>query len=437
MEFSAKLPGSPEKGGLWPARTSCRIAKLYHLSVPSRFIPSCSVWMLGNLARATYVGSSDFVWPYSFNQCDTRNRKSQLINACSKVNHFGLDPFRGRGSPEIDIIESMQGEKGKLPNTFIQRPYQSASLQIAPGVELDRPQLGHRPHEVRRGCRCASQSISNTSLNTQGHWYSNLTYNDKNMSDLNPFFYGVTLFHKPKEKTYQSDAISANFQLNQTHYDKQHIYRLEWEPPLANGTGGYIKWYTDDHFVFDVHGANLRIMQTEIPSEPMYLLMNTAVSKTWGFPAPCPNNCDCKCYECGNPACACALPSGYCDNFPASLEIDFVRVYQAVNDSKHILGCSPENRPTEQFIKGHASKFMTTEDKRPLEPIQKGGGACRKSSDCGKGSTCTTAGICECLASRTGPHCLAHAGFYDFTVNQGEETNFMCTYNLLSLARLI
>jgi hypothetical protein len=106
------------------------------------------VWMLGNLARATYIGSSNYIWPYSYNMCDSRNRKSQLINACSQVNHFGLDPFRGRGSPEIDILEAMQGEAGSLPSTFIERPYQSTSLQIAPGIEIDRPVLGLRPHMV-------------------------------------------------------------------------------------------------------------------------------------------------------------------------------------------------------------------------------------------------------------------------------------------------
>jgi hypothetical protein len=105
--------------------------------------------MLGNLARATYVGSSDFVWPYSYNQCSADKRKSQEINACSKVNHYGLDSYRGRGAPEIDLIESMQGESGKLPNTHVQRPYQSASLQIAPGIEIDRPILGKLPHKVR------------------------------------------------------------------------------------------------------------------------------------------------------------------------------------------------------------------------------------------------------------------------------------------------
>jgi hypothetical protein len=113
------------------------------------------VWMLGNLARASYVGSSDYMWPFSYSKCNSRTRLSQEINACSKVNHYGMNPYSGRGSPEIDIIESMQGAPGKLPNTHIHRPYQSTSLQIAPGIEIDRPVLGDRPHEV-----CSGASIS-------------------------------------------------------------------------------------------------------------------------------------------------------------------------------------------------------------------------------------------------------------------------------------
>ena len=86
--------------------------------------------MLGNLARGTYVGSSDYVWPFSYNKCADDNRVSQEINACAKVGHFGMDPGRGRGAPEIDILEAMGGEPGPLPNTHVQRPYFSASLQV-------------------------------------------------------------------------------------------------------------------------------------------------------------------------------------------------------------------------------------------------------------------------------------------------------------------
>jgi hypothetical protein len=62
-----------------------------------------------------------------------------------------MAPFQGRGAPEIDIIEAMQGDSSELPNTFIKRPYQSASLQVAPGIDFDRPILGHRPHKVSEG----------------------------------------------------------------------------------------------------------------------------------------------------------------------------------------------------------------------------------------------------------------------------------------------
>ena len=104
---------------------------------------SFKVWMLGNLARATYVGSSDYIWPYSYNICDPKRRLSQEINACDKVNHYGMAPEVGRGSPEIDIVEAMQGNrKEALPSTHIKRPYQSTSLQVSRtgGVYFDQHQ---------------------------------------------------------------------------------------------------------------------------------------------------------------------------------------------------------------------------------------------------------------------------------------------------------
>jgi hypothetical protein len=103
------------------------------------------------------VGSSDYLWPWSYNDCNPRERTSQEINACSKVAHYGLEPGRGRGAPEIDLIEAMQGDMTeKLPSTNITRPYQSLSLQIAPGIENDRPILGLTPRKVRLFLRMMS-----------------------------------------------------------------------------------------------------------------------------------------------------------------------------------------------------------------------------------------------------------------------------------------
>lgn len=368
------------------------------------------VWMLGNLARATYVGSSDYVWPYSYNQCNEEKRLSQEVGACTKLNHYGMAPYQGRGAPEIDLIEAMQGDAEKLPSTTIRRPYQSASFQVAPGIDRDRPVLGLEPKE--------------------GFWYTGMEYNHENLtkSELNPFFYGVTLVHKPKEYTYQADALSANLGLNPSHYSKHHIYRVEWEPPAEDGSGGYIRWYTDNVFVYGVTGESLNITGSEIPSEAMYLIMNTAVASSWGFPAPCPEGCSCECFECGNPDCACALPTGYCENFPAFFDIDYVRVFQAVGDDKHTQGCSPAKKPTSLFIKGHEKRYMDLGEKLPLQPLRNGGAECVANDDCGGKSngSCSSRGICVCKRNFTGPTCLAHAGTYVNESRDVYESSFGC-----------
>ena len=88
------------------------------------------MWLLGNLARATYVGSSDWVWPFSYNTCSEPNRQSQLINACNKISHYGMKSNEGRGAPEIDLLEGMGGDPGEIPGTSVERPYVSSSLQV-------------------------------------------------------------------------------------------------------------------------------------------------------------------------------------------------------------------------------------------------------------------------------------------------------------------
>lgn len=258
-------------------------------------------------------------------------------------------------------------------------------------------------------CRLFSQEVV-----WQEHWYKNLEYGNKNETDLNPFFYGVLLEHKPKSHTYQSDALSANLQLNESHYSEQHLYRVEWQPPDENGFGGYLRWYTDGRFVYGVVAESLLLTKTEIPSEPMYLIMNTAVSSHWGFPAPCPPGCACKCFECGVPECRCGMPAGYCDNFPAEFDIDYVHVYQAVDDLTHTLGCSPKNRPTATFIEGHLERYMTEGQMRPLSQIQSGGGLCSRHSECGgvTRGVCSSIGVCKCLEHWVGPFCRAHAGHF-------------------------
>lgn len=282
VEINAKLPGNGNIGGLWPA-----------------------MWLLGNLARATYVGSSNNIWPWSYDICNPKYQKQQFISACNVVNHFDLQTKQGRGSPEIDILEAMPGPEKELPNTPISKPYYSASLQISPGVQEYRPVTAELP--------------------VPGLWYDHdLSYGEN--TSLNIFFYGMHLKAATEEKSYFTDALSANRNLQDTHFNDFHKYRIEWK----TGENGYIAWYLDDQFVYRINANALNITGAIVPEEPMYLLFNTAISSTWGFPTPCPEGCPCDCFDCRKDECLCALPAKMCSNLPASFLIDYVRVYQDI-----------------------------------------------------------------------------------------------------------
>ena len=111
VEVDVVLPGEPDIGGLWPA-----------------------LWILGNLGRATYMASTNNIWPWSYDACDREKQQSQVISACNKVEHFGLNEEQGRGATEIDIMELMAGEAGVLPATYppISLPYVDMTLQVSP-----------------------------------------------------------------------------------------------------------------------------------------------------------------------------------------------------------------------------------------------------------------------------------------------------------------
>ena len=223
--------------------------------------------------------------------------------------------------------------------------------------------------------------------------------------------------------------------LNEDFYQNFHKFRLEWEPPIDDdlGYGGYIKWFVDGKLVTAVYGDDLQATsQSEIPSEPMYLVMNLAVSKDWGFPDAYFKNCPKKCWSCLDPECACALPKRFCGSIPTSLEIESVRVYQPVvatakttseagattsssNGPRYSIGCSPPHRPTKEFIEARKEAYKLRAEENPLKVIAIGGGACRTDWDCGPtarhGICSQNNATCICGSNWTGPKCLASSGF--------------------------
>jgi len=218
IEAEVELPGKHDVSGLWPA-----------------------FWLLGNMARHTYIGSTNHVWPWSSLVCTEMSKDAQLINGCLNTVHYGLHPKAGRGAPEIDIFEVQPGKHGGGKGAFSQspvgQPFMSASYQVAPGMS-QRPWDGHWPGP--------------------GQWYDGL-YSGHNTS-LNIYFYGSYnhVREDAGDKDYWSDAVSFNHQLLEKHFTTKHKYRLEWElPDNEQGTDGYIRWFIDDKFVSQINGTGI------------------------------------------------------------------------------------------------------------------------------------------------------------------------------------
>ena len=112
-----------------------------------------------------------------------------------------------------------------------------------------------------------------------------------------------------------------------------------------------------------------------MPDEPMHILLNTAVSSTWGFPAPCPPGCACDCFDCGDDRCKCGIADGFCESLPAHFLIDWVRVYQNASNPAQSVGCDTPAHPTRAFIEAHRERYSDPDGRsnRPLAPVRTGG----------------------------------------------------------------
>jgi hypothetical protein len=350
-----------------------------------------------------------------------------------------MSPLIGRGSPEMDIFEVQPGDvksgTGPFYESAVGQPFQSASFQVAPGRPVNRPGPGWWPGPTQ--------------------WYEGLQGGAN--TSLNILFYGnynhfLDDVH-PARQDYWSDAISMNRQLSKDHFTKPHDFRLEWDVP-SNTTDGYLHWFLDGDLVFSINGTGIRNagLGSEISSEPSYIIMNTAISKQWGFPLECPASCPCKEYDCNSDIWeeTCGFSSGFCDMIAEKpqYKIDWVRVYQDPDDSKQKVGCSTPERPSRQYIEAHDTLYKTTKDDHPLQPIQIGRGQCDpkavgvKPESCGgnERGICSHGKVCECQPGWTGPHCLAHAGIDPILYDQPDQITDIgfilprFSYNFLFLA---
>lgn len=221
---------------------------------------------------------------------------------------------------------------------------------------------------------------------------------------------------RTEKQAFQADAVGVAHQLTPAHFREPHTFRIEWQP----GKGGRLDWFVKGYQINSttviegdgggqdwIHAFSLKdkslsdLMGSQIPAEPSYLIMNTAISSTWGFPYDAPDWCP-NCYDCDDPKCACNFYPGFCQMLrsgDAAMYIDSIRVYQSRDDSAHVgaphtLGCDPPEYPTKEWIEGHSYWYMRNppfvyKDTDPLRKVQMGGGHCDSDEDCGASAQIT------------------------------------------------
>nr|BAK07632.1 predicted protein [Hordeum vulgare subsp. vulgare] len=296
IEVAARLPGDPTVGGWWPG-----------------------IWTMGNLGRPGYGATNDGTWPYTYDSCDVGTLPNQTnpdglgpaaaldtgiddgplsflpgqrMSACTcpGEDHAGPDASKGRGAPEIDIVEA------QIDITRGQGDV-SQSFQVAPFDDFYQPD------------------------NTSGLFEQY----DTDKSRTNAYLGGV-----------RQQAVSTVTYLDKGIYSRTQgnfgVFGFEYVANPNAREDGYIAWVSDGVQSWtvkaDATAANPRteVGRRIIPEEPLAIIFNLGMSN--GFQLVDFNNM----------------------HFPDTMLIDYVRIYQRDGMT---LGCDPEDYPTADYIERH------------------------------------------------------------------------------------
>ncbi|KAG7385174.1 hypothetical protein PHYPSEUDO_001802 [Phytophthora pseudosyringae] len=180
IEVRAQLPGAVSNASGNPdvetGSTTVRAANIdYYPTWPG-------IWLMGNLGRALFTGSTARMWPFSYNECNDTisDSQNQRISACDDNPGSGMNPNQGRGAPEIDILEG--------GGTAI-----SSSIQVGPGMPEDfRLVVDTESSYCFYSYDCTTKGANNIDVPTayyeslRGHksWYQGLRYAANNLCEV-------------------------------------------------------------------------------------------------------------------------------------------------------------------------------------------------------------------------------------------------------------
>ncbi|CAD6888887.1 unnamed protein product [Tilletia caries] len=328
IEFNAMQPGRPDTMGYWPG-----------------------LWTMGNLGRPGYLGSTEGLWPYSYeDKCDAGVLPNQMwvnrTGPTATVEGTGLysasDPNEGngRGPKRLSGLGGMRfpactcdGESHPGPNRKISRS--------APEIDALEAQIQYRNGQFDS---YASQSFQMAPFDVGYEWFKGgggTPYHiyDEDVARINDYLGGTLQQCASGLAVCPRDGFTESGQRFVTYGFE---YRPDWE---QDGKNSFVTWYVDGKPTWTVYGSAMDPRPDQdmgrrlVSTEPMTVIMNLAMAG--GFQPT-------------------RFTGPNAMTFPAQFLIDYVRIYQLDGGDDKIT-CDPVDHPTSEYIKNHPDLYQNRE----------------------------------------------------------------------------
>lgn len=304
-EISARLPGSATAPGLWPG-----------------------LWTQGNLGRPGYGATNEGMWPYSYQGCDTGALPNQTyVNGTgppAALNANGL--FSASYNNELSWLPGMRFTSCNCPGTEHPGPNRNIA-RSAPELDILEAKIA-----VGEGHGETSQSLQMAPFDVDYFYGNSTARGDVRIWDAN------TRLNDYKGGAIQ-EAVSALSDVPPVAYElspngRYMTFGVEYDPDWNEDGQASVTWYMDGRPTWTLNGQaigpvpELDISQRLIPTEPMFMILNVAISESF------------------------QVPDFDLLRFPAHMAVDYVRVYQRDGQPDRV-GCDPANRPTYDYIQNN------------------------------------------------------------------------------------
>lgn len=296
------LPGSMQETGYWPG-----------------------LWLQGNLARAGHLGTTDGMWPYSYNSCDSGILPNQTAP----------------GRPGYDTVATHADKYSKAVGlnwlSGMRTPACTCAGEDHPGPNVNvgrsAPELDILEAQVHGNVGATSQSLQIAPFDPDYDWNQDLaTIVDTDTTKFNPYTGG----HYQEALSGLTNTLTKSYAKSGNEFTR---FGVEFTPDFSGGGKGQVTWYMDGSPTWTVTEASVApnrdidIGQRLVPQEPMSIIMNLGISE--GFQT----------IDFDSLA------------FPATMRIDYVRVYQPTSYSSPMTSCDPVDFPTSDYINRHMDVY--------------------------------------------------------------------------------